>query len=107
MPVGHTANGNQRGNANKSHPGHPPPGNRPPSARPATLLALYAEDAELHVVDRNDQPSHPKIIRGRQAIGEYLADVCGRDMTHTIERLVVSESNAAFVQACRYPSGPP
>src|ERR1700730_19066538 len=73
----------------------------------ATLLGLYAEDAELHVVDRNDQPSHPKIIRGRQAIGDYFADVCGRDMTHTIERLVVSESNAAFVQACRYPSGPP
>jgi hypothetical protein len=70
-----------------------------------TLLGLYAEDAELHVVDRNDQPSHPKIIRGRQAIGGYFADVCGRDMTHTIERLVVSESNAAFVQACRYPSG--
>jgi len=71
----------------------------------ATLLGLYAEDAELHVVDRTDQPSHPKIIRGRQAIGNYFADVCGRDMTHTIERLVVSESNAAFVQACRYPNG--
>lgn len=71
----------------------------------ATLLSLYAEDAELYVVDRNDQPSHPKIIRGRQAIGDYFADACGRDMTHTIERLVVSESNAAFVQACRYPNG--
>jgi ketosteroid isomerase-like protein len=71
----------------------------------ATLLGLYAEDAELHVVDRNDQPSHPKIIHGRDAIGAYFADVCGRDMTHKIERLVASEHNAAFVQACRYPSG--
>ena len=71
----------------------------------ATLLGLYAEDAELHVVDRNDQPSHPKILRGREAIGEYLADLYGRDMTHKIERLVVSENNAAFVQDCRYPSG--
>ncbi|HXL88621.1 MAG TPA: nuclear transport factor 2 family protein [Streptosporangiaceae bacterium] len=71
----------------------------------ATLLGLYAEDAELHVVDSNDQPSNPKIIRGRQAIGEYFADVCGRDMTHTMERLVVSDSGAAFVQACQYPSG--
>jgi ketosteroid isomerase-like protein len=70
-----------------------------------TLLGLYAEDAELHVVDRNDQPSQPKVIRGRAAIGEYFADVCGRDMTHTIERLVVSDDNAAFVQDCRYPSG--
>jgi hypothetical protein len=57
------------------------------------------------VVDRNDQPSKPKIICGRQAIGEYLADVCGRDMTHTIERLVVGEAGAAFIQACQYPDG--
>jgi ketosteroid isomerase-like protein len=71
----------------------------------ATLLSLFAEDAELHVVDSNDQPSHPKIIRGRAAIGEYYADVCGRDMTHKIERLVVGDDGAAFVQACRYPSG--
>ena len=71
----------------------------------ATLLGLYAEDAELQVVDRNDQPSNPKVIRGRSAIGEYFADVCGRDMTHTIERLVVGDTGAAFVQACQYPSG--
>jgi ketosteroid isomerase-like protein len=71
----------------------------------ATLLSLYADDAELHVVDRDDQPSHPKVILGRAAIGEYLADVCGRDMTHTIERLVVTGDGAAFIQACRYPGG--
>ncbi len=70
-----------------------------------TLMGLYAEDAELHVVDRNDQPSHPKIVRGRAAIGEYFADVCGRDMTHKLERLVVTGENAAFIQNCSYPSG--
>jgi SnoaL-like domain len=70
-----------------------------------TLLALYAEDAELHVVDRHDQPSSPKVIRGRRAIGEYYADVCGRDMTHRIERLVTGRDGAAFIQACQYPSG--
>ena len=56
-------------------------------------------------MDRNDQPSHPKVIRGRTAIGEYFADVCGRDMTHSVERLVVGDDGAAFVQSCRYPSG--
>jgi SnoaL-like domain len=70
-----------------------------------TLLGLYAPDAELQVVDAQHQPSHPLIIRGRAAIGEYFADVCGRDMTHKIERLVVGDSSAAFVQACQYPSG--
>src|ERR1700735_5728221 len=71
----------------------------------ATLLQLYAEDAELHVVDRNDQPSHPKIVRGRAAIGEYFADVCGRDMTHRIERLVVGGGTAAVVHGRQYPAG--
>jgi ketosteroid isomerase-like protein len=71
----------------------------------ATLLGLYAQDAELHVMDRNDQPSHPNIVRGRAAIGEYFADVCGRDMTHKLERLVVTGDNAAFIQDCSYPSG--
>jgi SnoaL-like domain len=71
----------------------------------AALLGLYAEDAELHIVDRNDQPSHPKVIRGRAAIGAYFADVCGRDMTHKIERLVIGDGGAAFVQVCQYPTG--
>jgi ketosteroid isomerase-like protein len=70
-----------------------------------TLLGLYAEDAELRVVDRDNQPSQPKIIRGRQAIGEYFADVCGRDMSHRIERLAATADHAAFIQACTYPGG--
>jgi ketosteroid isomerase-like protein len=71
----------------------------------ATLRGLYAPDAELYVVDRNDQPSRPRIVRGREAIGEYLADVCGRDMSHKLERIVVSGDGAAFIQACTYPGG--
>ena len=70
-----------------------------------TLLGLFAPDAELYVMDRNDQPSHPRIVRGREAIGAYYADVCGRDMTHKLERLVVTGDHAAFIQDCGYPSG--
>ena len=70
-----------------------------------TMRALYAPDAEMTVVDRNASPSHPRVLRGRTAIGEYLDDVCGRDMTHRLERVVVSGDTAAFTQACRYPDG--
>jgi len=70
-----------------------------------TLLSLYAEDAELHVVDHGNQPSNPKIIHGRDAIGAYFADVCGRDMTHTIERLVAGDGGVAYAEVCQYPSG--
>jgi len=51
------------------------------------------------------RPSRPRILRGRAAIGTYLDDICGRDMTHTLERVVATGDNAAFVEACRYPDG--
>ena len=70
-----------------------------------TMRALYTQDAEMTVVDRNTPPSRPRVLRGRTAIGEYLDDVCGRDMTHRLERVVVSGDTAAFTQACRYPDG--
>lgn len=71
----------------------------------ATLRALYAADAEMTVVDRNAPPSRPRVLHGRTAIGEYLDETCGRDMTHRLERVVVSGDTAAFTQACRYPDG--
>ena len=70
-----------------------------------TLRALYAPDAEMAVVDRNTPPSRPLVLRGRTAIGEFLDETCGRDMTHRLERVVVSGDTAAFTQACRYPDG--
>ena len=54
----------------------------------ATLRALYTPDAEMTVVDRNAPPSHPRVLHGRTAIGEYLDETCGRDMTHRLERVV-------------------
>jgi ketosteroid isomerase-like protein len=69
------------------------------------LLSLYAEDAEMQVVDPTAPPSSPRIMRGREEIGEYLVDLCSRDMTHKVERLVLGEDGAAFTQACRYPDG--
>lgn len=70
-----------------------------------TLAGLYAEEAELQVVNRNAPPSTPFVLRGRGAISDYYEDVCGRAMTHRIERAVVGEDRAAFTEACEYPDG--
>jgi hypothetical protein len=59
----------------------------------------------MTVIDRNAPPSEPRVLRGRTAIAEYLDETCGRDMTHRLERVVVSGDTAAFAQACRYPDG--
>ncbi|MBT3150293.1 nuclear transport factor 2 family protein [Streptomyces sp. CHD11] len=72
---------------------------------PAPLVALYADDAELRVVDRDAQPSHPRVLRGRDEIAAMLDDVYSRDMTHSLEACVVQGDHAAYCESCRYPDG--
>ncbi|GJF29889.1 hypothetical protein KNE206_25890 [Kitasatospora sp. NE20-6] len=71
----------------------------------SALLALYADDAEIRMIDRRTQPSHPMVMHGRSSISEMLTDVYGRDMTHTLEQVVVDGDHLAFMESCRYPDG--
>lgn len=68
-------------------------------------MSFYAEDAEIHGVNRNTPPSSPHVLRGKEAIAEYMKDVCGRYMTHRVEREVVGEDRIASTEACEYPDG--
>ncbi|HWY91202.1 MAG TPA: nuclear transport factor 2 family protein [Solirubrobacteraceae bacterium] len=68
-------------------------------------LAMYADDAEVTLVDRVAQPSAPRVLRGRGEIQTWIEDVCGRDMTHQVQHTVQDGSGAAFTEACRYPDG--
>ena len=70
-----------------------------------TLVAFYADDAELTIVDRNRPPSKPSILKGKPAIAEYYHDVCGRAMTHKVEQPIGGSDGIAFTEACRYPDG--
>ena len=70
-----------------------------------SLKGFYAEEAELYTVNRNTPPSSPNVIRGKEAIAEYIEDVCGRDMTHRVEREVIGEDRIAFNEACEYSDG--
>lgn len=70
-----------------------------------TLADLYAEDAEVLIVNRETPPSSPHVLHGREAIAEYLKDVCGRDIKSRIESEVVGEERIAFNEACEYPDG--
>ncbi|WP_055533347.1 nuclear transport factor 2 family protein [Streptomyces graminilatus] len=69
------------------------------------LLSLYADDAQLRVVDRNTQPSHPMVKRGIGEIRAMLDDVYGRDMTHKLEQVVVQGDQVAYTESCQYPDG--
>jgi ketosteroid isomerase-like protein len=69
------------------------------------MLDFYAEDAEIRIVNRNTPPSSPYMLRGKEEIAEYLRDVFGRDMSHSIENEVVGKDRFAFNVACEYPDG--
>ncbi|MDO0909553.1 nuclear transport factor 2 family protein [Streptomyces sp. DT2A-34] len=72
---------------------------------PETLLSLYADDAELRVVNRNAQPSRPKVLHGRGEIADMLSDVYSRDMTHKLEGCVIQGDRAAYSESCEYADG--
>ena len=69
------------------------------------LAALYAEDAVVQVIDRDNPPSKPRNLQGRSAITAYFEDVCGRDMTHKVESGLAVGNRLAFTQSCAYPDG--
>lgn len=69
------------------------------------LVGLYAADAELRIVDAQHSPSEPRVLRGSGEFRPYFEDVCGREMTHALERIVIGETGAAFTEACAYPDG--
>ncbi|CBG68035.1 MULTISPECIES: nuclear transport factor 2 family protein [Streptomyces] len=74
-------------------------------ANATTLTSLYADDAEMRVVDRNTQPSHPKVLHGRDEIAAMYDDVCGREMTHKVEQVLVQGDQVALTESCEYPDG--
>jgi ketosteroid isomerase-like protein len=71
----------------------------------SALSGFYADDAIMRVVDRNNPPSKPRMLRGRPAISTFFDDICSRAMTHEIASCVTEGNNLAFTQACAYPDG--
>jgi hypothetical protein len=71
----------------------------------SALAGLYADDAVLQVIDRDNPPSKPRQLQGKSDISAYFADVCGRDMTHKVEAGVAVGTRLAFTQSCAYPDG--
>jgi hypothetical protein len=71
------------------------------------IRSLYADDAQMTIVDQRDQPSHPHEIAGSAAIGAFLEETYSRAMEHRLEQVILSPdgSHAAYLERCRYPDG--
>jgi hypothetical protein len=69
------------------------------------LIELYADDAQVRMVNRYAPPSAPRVLRGKGEIAEHLKDVCSRNPDAHIEWEVVGENRVAYNLAFEYPSG--
>src|SRR3954468_4256551 len=75
-------------------------------ARDATaLLGLYADDAEVELVDQQNPPSRPRRVQGKAALSEVFADVYGRDMTHAVGPVAANGDTLGYRVRCTYPDG--
>jgi ketosteroid isomerase-like protein len=69
------------------------------------LLELYADDAEVELVDAENPPSSPRRVRGKAQLSEVLGDVYGRDMTHAVGPVSVDSDSIGYRVRCSYPDG--
>jgi hypothetical protein len=71
----------------------------------AKVMSAYADNVECTIVNRNNPPSKPMVLRGRDAVKRMVEDLCAREMTHEISRIVVGRGSIAYRIECRYPDG--
>ncbi len=71
----------------------------------AAQVELFTDDATVEVVDSLNPPSKPLVIQGREQIGDFLADVASRDMTHEVGGIVVDGDRLSYTIDCTYPDG--
>jgi hypothetical protein len=71
----------------------------------STQLSMYGSDATVTIANKISQPGAPRVLRTHDEIGEWLQDMYGRDLTHTVQHRVQDETGVAYTQACRYPDG--
>jgi ketosteroid isomerase-like protein len=72
---------------------------------PEMLLDLYADDAELVVIDAEHPPSRPLILEGRDRIGDFLRDLCRDEIVLEVGDEVVGADRVALHVAFWHPDG--
>lgn len=69
------------------------------------ILAFYADDVRVEIVDKTTPPQSPRVLTGREAYAELLRDVAGRDLTTRVVHTVAGDGGAAVSFRCRYGDG--
>ena len=69
------------------------------------MMSLYADDAEISIVDERHSPSNPQIVHGRDQIRAFLSEVFDRDITHHVNHVVSGDGTVSFMERCEFPDG--
>jgi hypothetical protein len=72
---------------------------------PELLIDLYADEAEVVVIDQTHPPSHPLVLEGRDAILSFLHELCDSEITLDVGDVVVGDDRVALHVAWWYPDG--
>jgi hypothetical protein len=72
---------------------------------PELAISLYADDAEVRIVDHTNPPSSPFVLHGKEQIAGYLRDGLSREMIHRVQNEVIGANRVAYNVACQYPEG--
>jgi hypothetical protein len=68
------------------------------------LVSLYADDAKVRIVNRDNPPSSPFQLHGKEEIRNYLRET-PPEITHRLDRAVADDEHAAISIMCQYPDG--
>jgi ketosteroid isomerase-like protein len=68
-------------------------------------IPLYADDAEVLVVDPHHPPRAPMTLRGKRAVAYWIRDICSVNMSHQVVDLVDGGDRVAFTEEGRYRDG--
>jgi hypothetical protein len=71
----------------------------------AAQIPLYADSAEVVVIDPHHPPRAAMTLRGKAAIALWITDLCSINMTHRVVDLVLGTDRMAFTEEGRYRDG--
>jgi hypothetical protein len=70
-------------------------------------LALYADCAEIRIVD-SDRPAHaPQILRGRSAIATWIGGAYASQKNHRVVDFTADPPSLTLIEECEGPAGAP
>jgi sirohydrochlorin ferrochelatase len=64
-----------------------------------SLIAAYADCAEVEVIDPDNPPSSPHVVKGKNAIADWVRSNCQRSVMQRVVRSIDGEDGIAYTVA--------